>query len=60
MKTYFTELKKTEVTKTHNGFNYAEITLDYGNDLYLDVTYECNCSIFKTESEVKKFIELVF
>jgi len=50
----------TKTTKTHNGINYAVITQAYNNNEVTDINFECNCSIFKAENEVKEFINKVF
>ena len=60
METYFVPPTRNVTAKTHNGFNYAKIELDHNMGGIVDITFECNCSIFKTELEVKKFIEEVF
>jgi hypothetical protein len=60
METYFIEPTKVETTKSHNGFNYVQIDFNHNMGSGVNTTFECNCSIFKTEVEVKAFIEEVF
>ena len=56
----FTPTIKTEKQKSHNGFNYSEVSIDRCFGESPDVHFECNCSIFKTKKQVQDFIELVF
>ncbi len=43
-------------TKSHKGFNYAEITYTFDDSAENHTHYECNCSYFDTEPEAIEFI----
>jgi hypothetical protein len=53
-------LNREVETRVHCGFPYAVVKIDHaGGNNFKDITYECNCSIFKTEPEVIAFIDLI-
>jgi len=54
-----------ETTKTHKDICYSQVEAVFtftqtGNKKTTSKYYECNCSVFKTEKEVKAFIDEVF
>lgn len=52
--------KLTDMQASYKGVNYSVIIQAYNGEEVENLTYECNCSTFKTKSEVESFIDEVF